>query len=356
MIGSSGGGEHSRWPLDGAQPDMPAAGRATFENPLEESASSVFEASPRASSPGVSGATFDKSFDEEQPGRQAMPKAKRTRYLTELNEALRSHGAEGADDDDDDIETDLFDLFSAALTRIHTGWDPVAELFRLVDDDGSGELELPEVKLALRGKLSSSEVKQAFAEMDEDGGGSIDIDEFRDWWDKCVISPAGHFHARLGNMSREESRHQMRKCFDEPELRGGERSPFVLQGQQFYVPMNAVDFWESLQGHLEMEISSADRAQLVEQLVANRTKLPNGEVDRAEEYSIAELLEWWDRFFQFDAIDSYALAMEKVREDPTIVNPFLKFRGDCARQQPMHTLTQFCRDLASYQLYIVVSS
>lgn len=296
----------------------------------------VFEASPRASSPVGTIATFDNSFDAEQPSKPArvpVAKSKRKRYLSEHDEALRPEGAEVIDDE---VETDLFDLFSAALTRLHSEWDPVAELFRLVDDDGSGELELPEVKLALHGKLNGRELKQAFAEMDEDGGGSIDIDEFRDWWNKCVISPTGQFHDRLGNMSREECRQQMRKCFEEPELRSGDRSPFVLQGQQFLVPLPAADFWESVQGHLELEISSADRAQLVEQLVADRTKLPNGEQDRAEEYSIGELLDWWDRFFEFDSVDPYAMAMRKINEDRTIVNPLLKFRGDCTFHQPVH--------------------
>ena len=45
--------------------------------------------------------------------------------------------------------------------------------------------------------------------------------------------------------------------------------------------------------------------------------------------TISELLDWWDRFFEFDSVDPYAMAMRKINEDSTIVNPLLKFRGDC---------------------------
>jgi Ca2+-binding EF-hand superfamily protein len=232
-------------------------GNINFKNPLEGGGNFDNE-------------DFDRPASSTSPARaksiSPMPLKKKRRYMHEHDQMLRSQG--GADIDADKVETDLFDLFTAGLTRMAAGWDPVADLFQQLDDDGSGELEMPEVKLAMRGKLSNKEVKQAFLEMDEDAGGTIDMEEFREWWEKCVIAPTGHFHDRLGQMSRKDTKQQMRKCFDEPELSNGDRSPFVLQGQQYLVPLSLDDFWESVQGHLQIEINSADRAQLVAALVA----------------------------------------------------------------------------------------
>jgi hypothetical protein len=40
-----------------------------------------------------------------------------------------------------------------------------------------------------------------------------------------------------------------------------------------------------------------------------RPKLPSGEMDRSEEFSIGELLTWWDHFFEFDRCETVLLSV-----------------------------------------------
>ena len=58
-------------------------------------------------------------------------------------------------------------------------------MFEEVDKDGSGMLDRDEVKLLCQkmGKnLSSKQIDAAMAEMDDDGGGEVDYEEFKKWW------------------------------------------------------------------------------------------------------------------------------------------------------------------------------
>jgi|EP01049_Picozoa_sp_SAG25_P003792 calmodulin len=66
-------------------------------------------------------------------------------------------------------------------------------LFEQLDKDRSGTLNADEVlHLAAAGgrRLSKRQVKNAMAEMDVDGSGEVDFDEFERWWDNGVIHPA----------------------------------------------------------------------------------------------------------------------------------------------------------------------
>ena len=63
--------------------------------------------------------------------------------------------------------------------------EAIKDLFFETDDDGSGLLDRSEVKqlaIMLGQKLNSKELDMAMAEMDEDGSGEVDFDEFFAWW------------------------------------------------------------------------------------------------------------------------------------------------------------------------------
>ena len=63
--------------------------------------------------------------------------------------------------------------------------EAIKDLFIETDDDGSGLLDRSEVKqlaVMLGQKLNSKELDMAMAEMDEDGSGEVDFDEFFAWW------------------------------------------------------------------------------------------------------------------------------------------------------------------------------
>jgi CRP-like cAMP-binding protein len=305
------------------------AGLTSFENPMDE------EEDTDADSTRL--ATFEQSFDAEAsagpPAKAMYPEspasarpaksprmAAKKRAMAECAQLLGGGGS--------GLQTDWFEYFSTALTTISAQWDPAADLFKQLDDDGSGELARAEVRTALRERLSAKQIKQAFDEMDADGGGTIDIDEFRDWWEKRVISPSGSFHSVLGQMSREQTKQEMRKCFETSELPGGELSAFISLGGKFDAPMEARDFWDSIEMHLAVRLSKADRAQLEEELYSERPKTPSGETDRTEMYTMAEFLAWWELFFEFDAIDPYQAAMQLLQDEKKLINPFAKFRGD----------------------------
>eukprot|EP01052_Picozoa_sp_SAG31_P037281 SAG31_NODE_4791_length_2954_cov_2.206305_4_plen_201_part_00 len=67
-------------------------------------------------------------------------------------------------------------------------------LFQEADADGSGGLDRDEVAALARNlgrPLSEGELNEAMAEMDEDGGGTVDFDEFYRWYAKQTGDGAG---------------------------------------------------------------------------------------------------------------------------------------------------------------------
>lgn len=254
------------------------------------------------------------------PTMSPMRVAPKKRAMTECDQLLS--GQDGG------MEADWFDFFCSALTKIAAHWDPAADLFKQLDDDGSGELGRAEVRAALKERLSDKQIRQAFNEMDADGGGSIDIAEFRDWWEKRVISPSGSFHSALGQMSREQTKQEMRKCFETSDLPRGELSAFISLGGKFDTPMDGRDFWDSVELHVSVQLSASDRQQLANELFSERPRTATGEVDRAETFTVREFLAWWEQFFEFDAIDPYAAAMQVLDGTKGLINPFSRFRGD----------------------------
>lgn len=55
------------------------------------------------------------------------------------------------------------------------------ECFALIDEDGSGAIDVDEMRTAfsfLGVAMSQKEVEEMFAEVDEDGSGEIEFDEF----------------------------------------------------------------------------------------------------------------------------------------------------------------------------------
>ncbi len=73
-----------------------------------------------------------------------------------------------------EIVTKIFDICENGAFRI-------VEVFFLVDTDGSGEMDKNEFEVALdmmKIRLTPAEIDLAFDELDEDGGGTIEIEEF----------------------------------------------------------------------------------------------------------------------------------------------------------------------------------
>ena len=71
------------------------------------------------------------------------------------------------------------------------------ETFQDLDSDGSGSLEIDEfARLAesLGRRLSERECKAAMAEMDQDGSGAIDFDEFASWVRTHLLFVGGSSH------------------------------------------------------------------------------------------------------------------------------------------------------------------
>jgi hypothetical protein len=63
--------------------------------------------------------------------------------------------------------------------------EAIKDLFFETDNDGSGLLDRSEVKqlaIMLGQKLNSKELDIAMAEIDKDGSGEVDFDEFFAWW------------------------------------------------------------------------------------------------------------------------------------------------------------------------------
>ena len=69
--------------------------------------------------------------------------------------------------------------------RAKSGVDVVKQMFDTIDDDGSGTLELDEFKLLVKSlglDMRPDQVEASFNDMDEDGGGSIDFEEFQTFY------------------------------------------------------------------------------------------------------------------------------------------------------------------------------
>ena len=87
--------------------------------------------------------------------------------------------------------TDEFDLevIKAALRNRYcpTG-ESAAEVFARMVDDGSGGMAVPQAQhaAALLGGmlLHAADLEAAFAAMDADGDGTVDLAEFEGWWEK----------------------------------------------------------------------------------------------------------------------------------------------------------------------------
>ena len=83
------------------------------------------------------------------------------------------------------------------------------QLFREIDEDGSGTLDKPEVRqlVARLGKrLTDVQLQRAMEEMDPDGSGDVDFEEFKEWWtesarkkDSVLGSMLGASTASVGN-------------------------------------------------------------------------------------------------------------------------------------------------------------
>uniref|UniRef100_A0A7S0X3G0 EF-hand domain-containing protein n=1 Tax=Mantoniella antarctica TaxID=81844 RepID=A0A7S0X3G0_9CHLO len=60
----------------------------------------------------------------------------------------------------------------------------VTDLFKLMDEDGSGELDIVEFREVLR-QMGIDDVEEQdafFYEIDDDGGGTVSLEEFQEWW------------------------------------------------------------------------------------------------------------------------------------------------------------------------------
>jgi hypothetical protein len=72
--------------------------------------------------------------------------------------------------------------------------DEVRAVFKSIDLDDNGTLERDELAMAaerLGQSMSEQELDAAMSEMDEDGSGEIDFDEFLSWWDRRKASGKG---------------------------------------------------------------------------------------------------------------------------------------------------------------------
>ena len=74
----------------------------------------------------------------------------------------------------------------------------IRDLFNTIDEDGSGTLETNEIAalaIELGCPMSDDEVAAAMADMDTDGGGDVDWEEFLFWWQDQQNQPPGQSSA-----------------------------------------------------------------------------------------------------------------------------------------------------------------
>lgn len=80
--------------------------------------------------------------------------------------------------------------------------EELREAFNLFDADGSGTIDIRELKAAMRAlgfQIKKAEIRQMIAEIDKDDSGAIDFDEFRE--------------LMTGKMSSRDSREEIEKVF-----------------------------------------------------------------------------------------------------------------------------------------------
>ena len=70
----------------------------------------------------------------------------------------------------------------------------IRDLFNTIDEDGSGTLEDDEIAalaVELGCPMTDEDVAEAMSEMDTDGGGDVDWEEFLFWWQDQQNKPPG---------------------------------------------------------------------------------------------------------------------------------------------------------------------
>eukprot|EP01051_Picozoa_sp_SAG22_P023230 SAG22_NODE_5905_length_933_cov_1.426859_1_plen_110_part_10 len=78
-------------------------------------------------------------------------------------------------------------------------------LFQEADADGSGGLDKDEVAALARNlgrPLSEQELDEAMAEMDEDGGGTVEFEEFYSWYEKQTGEGTG-WAAQMAKLAKD---------------------------------------------------------------------------------------------------------------------------------------------------------
>ena len=84
----------------------------------------------------------------------------------------------------------------------------LVSIFELMDEDGGGVLDRDEVRSLARAmgvKLTDGELKDAMAEMDEDGSGEVDFEEFYQWWTVGREAAGGVMAASLSDDKKQEA-------------------------------------------------------------------------------------------------------------------------------------------------------
>ena len=78
-------------------------------------------------------------------------------------------------------------------------------LFQEADADGSGALEREEIRALARNlgcPLDEESLNAAMAEMDEDGGGEVEFEEFNSWYQRAAGSTQGGWAAKWQSKQR----------------------------------------------------------------------------------------------------------------------------------------------------------
>ena len=79
-------------------------------------------------------------------------------------------------------------------------------LFQEADADGSGALDREEIRALARNlgsPLTEEQLTVAMAEMDEDGGGEVEFDEFLAWYEKAAASSKGGWASKMAEAAKE---------------------------------------------------------------------------------------------------------------------------------------------------------
>ena len=79
-------------------------------------------------------------------------------------------------------------------------------LFQEADTDKSGAVDREEVRVLARNlgsPLDEVQLDTAMAEMDEDGGGEVEFDEFLAWYEKAAASSKGGWAAKMAEAAKE---------------------------------------------------------------------------------------------------------------------------------------------------------